>query len=328
MTSDSQTSAAPDESWRDEAPLDVTRFIGLRPGPKLLVTGAVHGNEPCGPVGIARAISDIRAGRLLIRRGEVSFLPVANQKAFRQKTREGDRNLNRDLGEKLLPLDYEDRIGAPIAALLRSHEILLDLHSFRSPAEPFVFCGPRDNIGDVEPFRHGDAEWSFATTLGVDLVIHGWLDAYAIYLTRRAALGHLTRGMAEGFGTTEYMRFSGGYGVTLECGQHDDPVSGDIAYRGILNALAHLGLIDAPAPARSATTAIELVDALVCDAKGDKLAKNWRTGDAVKSGETIIARAGGAVVAAAEDGYLVFPNPAAEPGELMAYVGVKSARLR
>ena len=69
-----------------ETPIETVRFTGLDRGPKLIVVGAVHGNETCGPQAILRAIDDCRAGRLSIRRGEVTFLPVANMKAYRQGT--------------------------------------------------------------------------------------------------------------------------------------------------------------------------------------------------------------------------------------------------
>ncbi len=98
------------------------RFHGLKAGPKLLVLGAVHGNETCGPNAIARIIEDCRTGRLLIKRGEVTFVPVTNPKAYRQNTREGDRNLNRDMYERPQPVDNEDRIGRRLCALLREHD--------------------------------------------------------------------------------------------------------------------------------------------------------------------------------------------------------------
>jgi hypothetical protein len=49
-----------------------------------------------------------------------------------------------------------------------------------------------------------------------------------------------------GVGTTEYMRSRSGYGVTLECGQHDDPAAPEVAYRAIRQAVALLGLADLP----------------------------------------------------------------------------------
>ena len=145
--------------------LDITRFAALAPGPKLLVLGAVHGNETCGPVGIGRVVAAIRAGRLPIRRGLVTFLPVANPQAYRQGTREGDRNLNRDLAERAAPSDNEDRIGNRLCPLIREHDVLLDIHSFTVEAEPFVFAGPEDNEGAVEPFAKAQAE-SEATSIG------------------------------------------------------------------------------------------------------------------------------------------------------------------
>src|SRR4051794_36243673 len=197
--------------------LETVCFTGLLPGPKLIVTGAVHGNEICGPEAIARAIEDCRSGRIEIRRGHVSFVPVVNAKAWRQQTREGDRNLNRDLRERASPLCNEDLVGNVLCGLLRAHDVLLDIHSFRSKGEPFVFVGPPDNDGPIEPFALAGPERELARRLGPKLVMRGWLPTYA-----RAAAAR-NSDPAEGIGTTEYIRSRGGYGLTLECGQHSDP---------------------------------------------------------------------------------------------------------
>ncbi len=310
----------------DRDPLEVVRFIGLERGPKLIVIGAIHGNEPCGPRAIERVISDCRTGRLSVRRGEVTFVPVANLKAYRQRTREGDRNLNRDLREKTLPEDYEDKVGNRICSLLRENDVLLDIHSFRGDGEPFVFAGPLDNDGDVEPFRHAKAEGEFAVRLGTSIVIHGWLDIYGRFLKERTRLGHSNRANSEGFGTTEYMRFSGGYGVTLECGSHDDPESIEVGYTAILNALAHLCLIDAPAPKVSMASAIQIVDVLLCEAEGDRLEGTWKTGDAIAGGQVIARRASGEALISPSAGYIIFPNHQAKPGDGLCYFGVASPR--
>ena len=310
-----------------EGPLEIIRFAGLNRGPKLIVMGAVHGNETCGPNAILRAIADCRSGRLLIRRGQVTFVPVANLKAYHQATREGDRNLNRDLREKTIPQDYEDRIGNLICPLLREHEVLLDIHSFRGEGVPFIFAGPLDNAGDVEPFRFAKAEGEFAARLGTSMVIHGWLDVYGRFLRERARLGFSNPAISEGVGTTEYMRFSGGYGVTLECGAHDDPRSDDVAYAAIINAFAHLGLIDAAPPPVAMKTAIQIVDMFVCEAEGDRIEGAWKTGDAVAAGQVIARRASGDAVEAPGPGYIVFPNRTAKPGDGLCYFGVASPRV-
>ncbi len=309
-----------------EAPLENVRFHGLRPGPRLIVVGAVHGNETCGPEAIARAIDDCRTGRLLIRRGEVCFLPVANAKAYRQHSREGDRNLNRDLRERALPVDNEDRIGNPLTALLRQHDVLLDIHSFRGEGEPFVFFGPDDNTGELEPFRHAAAEAAFAGCLGTDLLIHGWLEIYVALIAARERLDLPRLAVTEGFGTTEFMRSVGGYGVTLECGRHDDPAAADVGHVAIHNALAHLGLIDAAPPPRRQPAVIHMDELVICEAPGDRLAGEWKTGERVAAGRLIARRANGETVTAARDGYIIFPDANAKPGDAICYLGVTSAR--
>jgi N-alpha-acetyl-L-2,4-diaminobutyrate deacetylase len=315
-----------DVQTRVEGPLETVRFAGLNRGAKLVVMGAVHGNETCGPTAILRAIADCRSGRLAIRRGQVTFVPVANLKAYQQATREGDRNLNRDLREKTIPQDYEDRIGNLICPLLREHEVLLDIHSFRGEGVPFVFAGPLDNTADVEPFRFAKAEGEFAARLGTDMVIHGWLDVYGRFLKERVRLGFSNASISEGVGSTEYMRFSGGYGVTLECGAHDDPQAAEVGYTAIVNALAHLGLTDVAPPPVALKTAIQILDVFVCEAEGDRIEGAWKTGDPVATGQVIARRANGDAVEAPGAGYIVFPNRTAQPGDGLCYFGVASKR--
>ena len=310
----------------DEAPLESIRFHGLQAGPKLLVLGAVHGNETCGPDAIARIVEDCRSGRLLIRRGEVTFVPVTNPKAYRQNTREGDRNLNRDMYERPQPIDNEDRIGRRLCALLREHEVLLDVHSFKGEGEPFVFFGPEDNTGPLEPFRHGAAELALAACLGVPVAIHGWLDNYLQLIAARERLDLPRLAVTEGFGTTEFMRFAGGYGVTLECGRHGDPASVEIGYIAIRNTLAHLGLIDAPAPVPALEAIIKMTEAVICETAGDVAEAVWKTGNRVPEGAVLATRADGRTVTAPCDGFVIFPSTTAKPGEPICHFGVKSPR--
>ncbi len=52
----------------DSIILETVRFATARPGPRLLVVGAVHGNETCGPQAIERALAEIRSGRIALER--------------------------------------------------------------------------------------------------------------------------------------------------------------------------------------------------------------------------------------------------------------------
>ncbi len=320
------TTQSPPADARDDGPLESVSFHGLKAGPKLIVLGAVHGNEGCGPAAINRVITECRSGALSVLRGEVTFVPVANPKARRQNTREGDRNLNRDMRERPQPSDNEDRIGNRLCALLREHDVLLDVHSFKGEGEPFVFFGPQDNTGPLEAFRHAQAEAAFAACLGTSILIHGWLEIYVRLIAARERLNLPRLAVTQGFGTTEYMRFAGGYGVTLECGQHDDPASIDVGYAAIRNALAHLGLIDAPRSSVPRPKVIHMSGLVICEAHGDRVEGDWKTGEVITAGQPIARRADGEVLLASRDGFAIFPNRTPKPGEAVIYLGEASSR--
>src|SRR5690349_10150834 len=223
-------------------------FTAPAPGARLIVTGAVHGNETCGTVAIRQVVDDIQCERLPIVRGKVTFVPVTNPLAYERRQRQGDRNLNRRLMPTDDPREYEDHVANWLCPLLAQHEVLLDLHSFHTGGEPFAMVGPTDNAGTLEPFAHAALEEALAVRLGVRRIVDGWLSTYAAGVSRRrarqadGAAPAITLDEAYGVGTTEYMRRVGGWGFTLECGQHDDPRAPEVARRAILNALAHLRL--------------------------------------------------------------------------------------
>jgi predicted deacylase len=159
-------------------PFKAVRYASFRPGPALIVLGAVHGNETCGTRAIERLIGDIDAGALTLSRGRLTLVPVTNPLAYAEQRRAGDRNLNRKLGPVDTPREYEDHVANWLCPLLGEHEVLLDLHSFKSPGVPFAFIGPRDNAGPLEPFAHAAREEALARRLGVGRVVDGWLETY------------------------------------------------------------------------------------------------------------------------------------------------------
>jgi predicted deacylase len=145
--------------------------------------------------------------------------------------------------------------------------------------------------------------------------VEGWLRTYGAGVQRRMrGSGDLQTVLNYGVGTTEYMRSVGGYALTLECGQHDDPQAPEVAYRAILNTLAFLGMIDAPAPAPLAPEHMEALSmAAVYDKQhaGDTFSRNWASFDPVRQGEEIGRRADGTPVLAEFDGCILFPDSAA-----------------
>jgi predicted deacylase len=284
-------------------------YTGLGKGPKLIILGAVHGNETCGTKGILKVMEQLDSGALRIAAGSVTFVPVTNPLAYQKNQRSGDRNLNRNLFPNENPQDFEDRIANWLCPLLAQHDVLLDLHSFNAQSQPFVMVGPRNNDGALQPFQHEEKERAMARILGVRRFVDGWMATYGAGVKRRLRDdAQVETVLRYGVGTTEYMRSMGGYALTLECGQHADPQAPDVAYRAIMNTLAHLGLIDAPAPQPVTDTEylsmVEVHDRLHPD---DAFVKVWSSFDKVAKGDEIGRRADGTPVTAGFDGF-VKPN--------------------
>jgi uncharacterized protein len=312
------------------------RFSALAHGPRLIVLGAVHGNEVAGTRGIERVMAELDSGALTLVRGSVTFVPITNPLAYEKQQRAGDRNLNRNLQPVANPQDYEDRIANVLCPLLSAHDVLLDLHSFQSAGVPFAMLGPQNNSGNLEPFEHAKAEEAMALRLGVNRLVEGWLSTYAQGVKNRLARTLpdarqqlLNTDPTYGIGTTEFMRSQGGYAITLECGQHADPAGAEVAYRAIRNTLAQLGLTNelAPSPVKPADfTLLRLAEVTDRHHADDKFAKAWKSFDAVSAGELIGTRHDGSAVTAPRDGYVVFPNAVAQPGNEWFYFAQLSER--
>jgi predicted deacylase len=304
--------------------LRIHHFAALESGPRLIVTGAVHGNEVAGTRGIEQALAAIESGEIPIVRGLVTFVPIANPLAYAKRQRFGERNLNRRLRPTPDPKDNEDRIANVLCPLLAQHDVLLDLHSFRSPGQPFALRGPANNEGSLERFARADQESRLCAHLGVRRVVDGWMDAYATGVMQRRRRG-LTPGAvnedpAYGIGTTEYMRSAGGYAVTLECGQHEDPSGPGVALHAIRQTLALLGIADVPlSPPPDRFECLTLAAVIDRHATGDQFVKSWTSFDPLTEGELIARRADGQEVRATEAGYIVFPDHAALPGNEWFY---------
>jgi predicted deacylase len=312
-------------------PFESVTFAGREPAIRLIVTGAVHGNETCGTVGIRRVVEEIRGGALEIKAGKVTFVPIANPLAYSRRERMGDRNLNRNLTPNANPKDFEDHVANWLCPLLAAHDALLDLHSTRGKSEPFALIGPHDNEGAIEPFRHSAAERALARRLPVKRFVEGWLDTYARGVARRRAKADANPLAADaiyGVGTTEYMRSQGGYAITLECGQHDDPQSPEVAYRAIRNTLAFLGHTGelAPPPVEK-YEALRLHEVIDRDHAEDQFARAWASFDPLTPGDLIATRHDGSKVVAPEQGRIVFPDTGAKPGHEWFYLAKNIPRI-
>jgi len=299
-----------------------TRFAALSAGARLIVVGGIHGNEPCGTAAIRRVLQDIHVGRLSIVAGQVTFVPVANPLARERNRRMGDRDLNRGLAPTDDPRAFEDHVANWLCPLLAQHDALLDLHSFQAPGEPFVMLGPPNNSGELEPFGHAQQEEALALRLGVQRIVDGWFSTYAEGAERRGGQ------MLDGIGTTEYMRRVGGWALTLECGQHADPRSAEIAYRAILHALAHLRIVDGPDPDPVGDVEeLRLFRVFDRESEDDRFSRAWKSFDPVQAGETIATRRDGTHLNAEFDCHVVFPDANAKAGHEWFYLARPNDRV-
>ena len=310
------------------------RYSALDAGPRLIVLGAVHGNEDCGTKAIQRIMAELDSGELALLRGQITFVPITNPLAYEKIQRNGDRNLNRNFRITDTPQDFEDRIANALCPLLAEHDVLLDLHSTNNPGEPFIMLGPDNNDDDLQRFTFAQQEEALAVRLGPHRIVEGWLCTYAEGVKQRLAYtpvserAHLLNtDPSYGVGTTEYTRAQGGYALTLECGQHADPRSPEIAYQGIRNAIACLNLADIP-PAVVQTNLEVLKISRVIDRHhaDDVFVKTWASFDPVAAGEVIGMRHDGSPEAAPCDGFVLFPNPSAVPGNEWFYFAQLSER--
>jgi uncharacterized protein len=321
------------------------RYSGLSAGSRVIILGAVHGNEVCGTQAIRRIMAEIDSGAVKIASGSVTFVPVTNPLAYARNQRMGDRNLNRNLYPNATPVDFEDHVANWLSPLLAEHDVLLDLHSFHTPGEAFAMLGPANNTGALEPFSHADAERHLALHLGVTRFVDGWLDTYARGVERRlndmrnkidrpnfaytarsevdmkAASYAINTDARYGVGTTEYMRSVGGYGITLECGQHDDPLAPQRGYLAILNALKLLGIIEAPMPMAVVNPEKYRINEVIDrEHPQDCLVSEWASFDRLTTGQLIGTRYDGRAIYAQSDGVILFPNPKALPGQEWFYL--------
>ncbi|MET4754422.1 succinylglutamate desuccinylase/aspartoacylase family protein [Bradyrhizobium sp. RT11b] len=303
--------------------VDAHKFRGPLPGARLIVLGAVHGNEPCGSIAIERILQELACGELEIIAGQLTLVPVANRLAYERGTRNGDRDLNRNFAPISTPSDNEDFIANELCLLLAEHTVLIDIHSFSWQSSPMVLLGPDSSARDPHPFAFACDEESLAAHLGVSRALYGWLATNMQRAQRRGSSIQYCKG------TTDYMRAVGGYGVTLECGQHADPLAPELAYQAIRNALAHLRLIASEAPEpRQEIEFLRVYEVLDRNSTKDRFAREWNSFDRLYLGDAVAYRSDGTVVLSPADGVIVFPNENAEPGTEWFYLAERDPRVR
>ncbi|MET0155135.1 MAG: succinylglutamate desuccinylase/aspartoacylase family protein [Rickettsiales bacterium] len=287
-------------------------FDSLAAGPRLVVTGGIHGNEYCGPAAINRLMQAVDSGEVVLKKGVLECAPICNPEACRQGVRFVERNLNRHLFPKEEKRFYEDSIDPALCALLDRADALLDLHSYASEGGPFIF------LSGTNP-----EEKRFARALGVRDFVTGWSEAYGVAGKK---------GDREGQGTTEYARLGGAVAVTLECGHHHNADAADVGYAAALRALDYLGMLREDCPAKRALPQkpetkeqrVVRMKTVFYRQEGTAWTRDFRHFDEVRAEEVLATLPDGKTIAAPEDGFVILPKKDAAFGEEWFYFGAKT----
>ena len=158
--------------------------VGTQPGPTLLITGGIHGNEPAGVLAAERVLPCLKELKASIR-GEIVFLR-GNTRALERKVRYIDVDFNRQWMSTSIAADTSHRSSTSESR--EQHELLvhltdainrasgeiyfLDLHTTSADGEPFA------TVGDTMRNRRFALKFPVMIVLGLEEQIEGTLLEY------------------------------------------------------------------------------------------------------------------------------------------------------
>ena len=287
-------------------------------GPRVAIVGQMHGNEPVGWQAICRfrerCQGRLRAGSVLTVRANVDAMSQG------RRYTDGGRDMNRLWGPDTLArlgqapahsLCSEERRVLEIAPVLRTADVILDLHSTSQPSPPHLIF--RDD------FRHA----AIAVRLGVHRLITGVHEG----------------GVLEGNICSDFDLPPGATGArlgfTLEAGQHTQRENVDRAWEVVVRLLSELGMWDAPPPPadvepevyevigryRQAPAAAEPYHFVWTDQAQRSVGRERRLAsfERIEADEVLLRRGADEVVRAQAPFTLLMPAPTAGPGEDLFY---------
>jgi predicted deacylase len=280
-----------------------------KPGPNVMIQALTHGNEFCGAI----ALDFLFKEKIRPVKGKLT-LAFANFAAFARfdfddpdRSRYIDEDYNRVWSDSVLGGSRDSaelRRARELRAFVDAADYLLDLHSMHEPCRPIMVCGMLDKGAE------------FARRVGVpaDLLID---------------TGH-PAGMR--------MRDRGGFGdpaspknaLLIECGQHWEKSSVDVAIDTTLRFLKATGIAD-PAWADSRLRlkppakqrVVRVTEPVVAQTMNFRFAKAWKGLEVIEKAGTVVAMDGDKTWRTPYDHcVLVMPSLAhLKPGTTMVRLG-------
>ncbi len=276
--------------------LDIHTFNSGQDGKNILITAAIHGNEPCGTIGCEFWLDYFGLHKDVIQKGSVTIVPRCNPQAVKEYKRDIHVNLNRIIDHHDVSVIYEETyeyaLADQIAGLVDEADIILDLHSASTPTRPFLF---RDS--DLDPNK--EMAKIVCRTQNLQSILTGWHNHFAT-----SAFGSV-----QAYG----LRHNKG-AVTLECGQHEEPQAAIVARDAIAHVLHAYGALDQEvlkdagiATSTDDPVEYQLAGYAVEKALG-KYTKHWAGFDFVSAGTVMAVYDTGEEIKVENDSYIVMPS--------------------
>ena len=201
----------------------VSLFDSGKPGPNVMIQALTHGNEFCGAIALDRLLREGMRPRV----GKLTLV-FANVDAYARfdfddpdRSRYIDEDYNRVWADDALegPRDSAElRRARVLRPFVDAADFLLDLHSMHEPCAPIMVCGTIDKGAQ------------FAKRIGTP-------ECLLLDTGHPAGLRMMERG---GFGDPASPKCA----VLIECGQHWEKSSVDVAIDTTLRFLAVTGTLD------------------------------------------------------------------------------------
>jgi len=282
----------------DVSSIEVLRYQGAAPGPKLVVFGAVHGNEPRGTEGIRRVCQELDAGTLKLLCGSVSFVPIANPPAYKEDRRYLEEDLNRVFRKTDAPTASEAKLANELSMLIDEADVFLDIHTTSAPGPSCVF------IDFPTP-----ANRELAGVVGAEYALLSWPELYE------------HNEFFDSYDTTRYAFEAGKDGIIVETGQHEEEEAANRARLVILRVMRHLGLLEGSAESLLQYRPIRMTALFRKESIEDRFVENWEHLEPIPEGTVIAVRKDGTEIRTGKDLVMLLPKHQAIPGEEWFYLG-------
>ena len=273
----------------------ITTFDSGKPGPHAMVNVVTHGNELCGAIAVDRMFKmDVRPSRGKL---SLAFANVAAFHAFNPLLPHASRFIDEDFNRVWTPavLDgprqsIELTRARAMRPIIDQVDFLLDIHSMHDPHGPVMISGPLDK-GIALSRQTGVPEFIVA-------------DAGHANGTRMRDYG--------GFGDQASSKAA----LLVECGQHWERASADLAWQTVWRFLRALDVVDRAQAENeidstpvAAQKVVRVTEAVIANDKNFKFAEGLQGLSIVPKCGDVIALDGGKPVAAPYDNcVLIMPT--------------------